>query len=187
MDGISRKRFAAAIVAIVITLLAAPGASAGPPAATTYFAGPSTSVLALNRLPDGKLYLSVSVQGQPLNLFVDTGAATILDCQVAKALGRPLTKTDDTATSLIGEADRYVTTVDLVLGGLKIRNQPVSCLDLVQIRALHERMSWPRLDGLIGTDLLSMLRARLDYDRRTLTIRRPDARSAAEENRLRQQ
>jgi hypothetical protein len=48
-------------------------------------------------------------------------------------------------------------------------------------------MGWPRLDGLIGADLLSILRARIDYDRKTLSIRRPDARSAAEEKRLRKQ
>jgi predicted aspartyl protease len=138
-------------------------------------------------LSDGKLYLTVTVQDRPLNLFVDTGAATILDCQVVSDLGRPLTKADDVATSLIGEADRYVTTVDLALGGLKIGNLPVSCLNLVQLRGLHARMGWPRLDGLIGADLLAVLRARLDYDRKTLVIRRPDARSLAEENRLRRQ
>jgi hypothetical protein len=162
-------------------------ASAEQPSVNSYFAGPSSSVLALNRLPDGKLYLTVMAQNQPLSLFVDTGAATILDCRVVKGLGRPLTKAEDVATGLTGEADRYPTTVDLALGELKIGNMAVNCLDLVQLRALHARMGWPRLDGLIGADLLSILRARIDYDRKTLTIRRPDARSAAEEKRLRQQ
>jgi predicted aspartyl protease len=176
-----------ALLFVVFAVTLDGSASAEQPPVKSYFAGPSSSVLALNRLSDGKLYLTVMVQNQPLSLFVDTGAATILDCQVVKGLGRPLTKAEDVATGLTGEADRYLTTVDLALGELKIGNMAVNCLDLVQLRALHARMGWPRLDGLIGADLLSILRARIDYDRKTLSIRRPDARSAAEEKRLRKQ
>lgn len=160
--------------------------SGQPQQFTTYFAGPSTSTFTLNRLPDGKLFTSVEVQGRSLSLFVDTGAATLLDCAVVKAMGRPLTETDDVATGLTGVAGkRRITTVDLTLGELKVTGQPVSCLDLSQLRALHARMGWPPLDGLIGVDLLTVLRARVDLEKGTLTIRRPSARSSASGSQLR--
>jgi predicted aspartyl protease len=180
----SKRTATASFLLVLLATLASPGlAQESPP--LTYYSGVSTTVLDLQRVPDGKLFLTVIVEGRPLSLFVDTGATTILDCKIAKDLGLVLKETNDVATGLTGVAGkRQITTVDMVLGGLRITDQPVSCLDLSESRRLNAQIGWPQLDGLIGSDLLAMLRARIDYSRKTLTLRRPDARSFAEEKKL---
>ena len=180
----SKRPVMASFLLVLLATLESPGlAQETPP--LTYYSGASTTVLALKRVPDGKLFLTVTVEGRPLSLFVDTGATTILDCQVAKDLGLVLNETNDVATGLTGIAGkRQITAVDMVLGGLRVTDQPVSCLDLSESQRLNAQIGWPHLDGLIGSDLLAMLRARIDYSRKTLTLRRPDARSFAEEKKL---
>lgn len=180
----SKRPVMASFLLLLLATQGSPGMAQDPPP-LTYYSGPSTTVLALKRVPDGKLFLTVTVEGRPLSLFVDTGATTILDCQVAKDLGLVLNETNDVATGLTGIAGkRQITAVDMVLGGLRVTDQPVSCLDLSESRRLNAQIGWPHLDGLIGSDLLAMLRARIDYSRKTLTLRRPDARSFAEEKKL---
>lgn len=61
----------------------------------------------------------------------------------------------------------------MLIGEMKITGCPVSCLDLSALRGLHEKSRLPQLDGLIGSDLLIILRAQMDYDSRKLTIKRP--------------
>jgi len=56
---------------------------------------------------------------------------------------------------------------------MKIMGLPVDFLDLSQLKAINRANGMPEFDGLIGAELLTMLRARIDFERLTLTIRRP--------------
>jgi hypothetical protein len=147
-----------------------------PPNPTTYFAGPSGRfTLPLRRATDNKLYLTVTVKGQPLNLFVDTGATTVLDLDVARRLDLTLVATKDETIGITGVGStRHLAFVDLLLGKIAITNHQVSILDLSALKALHRRHDMPVFDGLIGADLLAALRARVDFDKLVLEVRRPD-------------
>lgn len=140
----------------------------------SYFDGPRTVTLPLRRAVDGKLYLTVPVMDRNLMLFLDTGASTVLDIRVARSIGLPLTDTGQTGYGLTGIAGKRISThVDLRLGELKLANIPVDCLDLTELKALSRANGMPEFDGLIGAELLTALRARIDFDRLTLTVRRP--------------
>lgn len=140
------------------------------------FSGPSKLTVPLVLSREGKPVVSVQVMGRPRNLFIDTGATTILDVEVARELGLDPVETVDGATGLTGVAGRrWVAVVTLKIGELSITDYPISCLDLSALRALNRSQGLPVLDGLIGADLLKLLRARLDYERLELTLRRPTA------------
>ena len=161
----------------LLLALAASGAHAQPgPSPTAWFSGPSgRSTVPLQRSTDQKLYLTVMVKGEPLNLFIDTGATTILDAAVARRLGLQLTDTQDEAIGLTGVAGtRQLALVDMVLGKTVITNYQVSVIDLSATRDLHAKHGMPVFDGLIGAELLAVLRARVDFDKLELEVRRPD-------------
>lgn len=141
----------------------------------TWFEGPRVARLEFKLTPEGKPFVKVKMGGRDAFLFIDTGATTILDKGVAESLGLTLRETDDVATGLTGVAGRrYAASVDLQIGQMKISNLPVSCLDLSAVRALNRQQGVVELDGLIGSDLLAVLKARIDYETGSLTIRRPN-------------
>jgi predicted aspartyl protease len=161
----------------LLLALSASGALAQPgPNPTAWFSGPSgRSTVPLRRSVDQKLYLTVMVKGQPLNLFIDTGATTIIHADVARGLGLPLTDTEDETIGINGvSGTRRLAFVDMVLGKTTISNYQVSAIDLSLMRELHAKHGMPVFDGLIGADLLAVLRARVDFDKLVLEVRRPD-------------
>jgi predicted aspartyl protease len=164
-------------VILLLLALSAQGAHAQlAPNTNAWFSGPSgRSIVPLQRAIDNKLYLTVMVKGQPLNLFIDTGATTVLHADVVRRLGLPLIETDTAAIGITGVAGtRQLAVVDLVLGKTVITNYQVSAVDLSGLRDLHAANDMPVFDGLIGADLLAALRARVDFDRLVLEVRRPD-------------
>jgi len=141
---------------------------------TAYFEGPETTTLSLSRSIDGKLYLRTSVMGRDLVLFVDTGAMTLLDMAVARRLGLKLIDTGQSGFGLTGGVGKRISgRVDMWLGRLKITGIPVDFIDLAPLRALNKANGMPEFDGLIGAELLTTLRAKIDFERMTLTLRRP--------------
>lgn len=140
----------------------------------TYFEGSESTSLALNRAGDDKLYLKTPVMGRDLLLFLDTGALTILDIAVARSIRLPLTDLGQSGVGLTGTVGKRLSSpVDLWLGSIHIRDLPVDFLDLSQLKAINRANGMPEFDGLIGAELLTMLRAKIDFERLTLTIRRP--------------
>jgi len=138
------------------------------------FEGPESTTLALSRAADGKLYFPSTVMGRELLLFIDTGALTILDLAIARSLGLPLTDTGQSGFGLTGLAGKRISgEVDLWLGQIRITRLPVDFMDLGQMKAVSRSNGMPEFDGLIGAELLTMLRARIDFERLTLTLKRP--------------
>ena len=145
-----------------------------PPPPKVHFAGPRTVVLDFKITPDGKLYVPVKIGNRDLVLFIDTGATTIIDSYVAKELGIEMTESDDMGYGITGVAGkRQIGTADLQFGTLKVTHFPVSFLDLEAVREHNRTHGMPPFDGLIGTDLLGLLRADINYATRKLTLRRP--------------
>ena len=138
------------------------------------FEGPFSVTIPLKRAADDKLYLTVSVMGRELVMFLDTGAPTVLDINIVRALGVPLTDTGQQGFGLTGKAGKRIAAqVDMQLGALGITGLPVDCIDLTQLKAVSRGNGMPEFDGVIGADLLTMLQAQVDFGRLTLTVKRP--------------
>ena len=140
----------------------------------TYFEGPQKSSLDFTTTADGKIVIAATVAGTPTSLFLDTGATTIVDINFAREIGLNPLETEEVGTGITGIAGkRWIARVDITIGKMKITSFPVSCLDLSALRELNRSKNTPDLFGLIGSDLLQVLRAKIDYENSSLTIKRP--------------
>jgi predicted aspartyl protease len=136
--------------------------------------GPGTAVIPLRHAADGKVYFTAQVLDRDTVLFVDTGATSIFDVTLLRARNVPLTDMGQTGYGLSGAVgSRMQAIVDIQLGKLKITGWPADCIDLSGLKAVNKANGLPEFDGLIGSDLLSFLKATVDFDRLTLTLRRP--------------
>jgi hypothetical protein len=155
-----------------IGMLALASAAHGEP--PIGFEGPTLVTIPLRRAADDKLYLTVTVMGRALVVFIDTGAPTVLDINIMHGLGVPLVETGEQGFGLTGKAGKRIAAqVDMQLGALTITSLPVDCIDLTQLKAVSRGNGMPEFDGVIGADLLTMLQAQVDFGRLTLTVRRP--------------
>jgi predicted aspartyl protease len=138
------------------------------------YAGADAVTIPLTRAADNKLYFSLLVDGHPLPVAIDTGARTVLDRDTMRALGVPSYPVEETYYGFGGRVHvrvGYVNEIDL--GGLKIEGLSVVMIDLTDLRASQQRGSLPAISGLVGSDLLNLLSARIDYDKLTLTLNKP--------------
>lgn len=141
---------------------------------TVHYSGPRTVRLPFKITPDGKPFIRVTLNGSERVLFVDTGATTILDLELARSLGMDPKDSGQLGIGLTGvTGPRYVAIADFQIGRMEIKGMPVSCLDLSSMREPNRKQDLPEFDGLIGSDLLSIFRARIDYDTMTLTLKHP--------------
>jgi predicted aspartyl protease len=161
-------------------------AAAAPPAATNY-SGAGQTVIPLRRLRDGKLLLTATVEGEPLTLMIDTGGSQFLDVGSCRRLGLQMADAPTAGYGLGGPAPVKVAVIDMQLGGISIGGLPTSCIDLGPLRNFNMQQGAPLFDGIIGSELLSVLRARIDYARLILELRRPTTASVADEMRRRSQ
>jgi hypothetical protein len=161
---------------ILLTLLMVAGSAASAPdsARTLRVQAPRTESLPLSISRENKPYLQILVNGRPLTVYIDTGAGTIIDLSRAKELGVQLVPsyagfgfTGEGFMAHEGRIDR------LQLGRVTLHGLPVRFVDLTQTRRIYAHQGLPVLDGVLGVDVLSALRASIDFDRSVLTLRRP--------------
>jgi len=135
-----------------------------------WLVGPSHASIPFERTAQGKAYVTIAIKDHKLRFLVDTGGTTLIDAQVAKEIGLSPVAAGDTATTLIGSGgERYVVTTDFSIDKFKLGQYPLTCLDLSYFKKLEQ----PEIVGVIGADLLTLFRARIDYDTGELTLRKP--------------
>ena len=62
---------------------------------------------------------------------------------------------------------------EMDFGGLKLVGKSVTVIDLSDLKRSQIAGALPRIDGLVGSDLMAPLSARIDYEALTLTLRKP--------------
>lgn len=155
-------------------LLVTPGMPAHAQTHYLRYSGPARTTIKLQKSIDNKLYIITPVNGRALTLFVDTGASSLLDLAVAKEMGLQLTANAEKGYGLSGEGvDLLTTTVDMELGAMKLQGAPFACVEFTRVKAYSRENGFIEFDGIIGNNLLSGFRAVIDYDRMTLTLKRP--------------
>ena len=104
----------------------------------------------IDRLPDGRIRVPVSVQGRKLWFLLDTGGvATTIKWDDAKQLGLPVTQSVKKLAGIGGSLLNFqVAAQDFSVGGLRVESRPI----YIEARGLSEA------DGTLSADILR------DYD-----------------------
>ena len=136
----------------------------------------------LGRTLVGTPTLRVRINGKEFEFWLDTGSSlSVLSSDVAAEVG----------VSLLGQETMNVGTFAgiapvrpallkrIEIGPIVIANTPVIVMDagLMRVRADADRvpLGGMRVDGIIGWDIIRQFDVSLDYDKRTITLRRPEA------------
>jgi hypothetical protein len=126
------------------------------------------------RLIDNRAVFDVTIAGQgPFHFVFDTGANSILDRDLARALNLPLDDAGQTGGAGAEAQPVWRLRVpSLAFGGVKGHDAHFLSLDLSEIR---RAIGFERLDGLMGREVLDAFLVRYDYDRSALSICDPKA------------
>ena len=136
----------------------------------------------LGATPVGTPTLRVRINGKEFEFWLDTGSSlSVLSSDVAAEAG----------LSIIGQETMNVGTFAgiapvrpaalkrLEIGPIVIANTAVIVMDADLMRVRADANGVPlggmRVDGIIGWDIIRQFDVSLDYDRRTITFRRPEA------------
>lgn len=140
------------------------------------YAGPDEVVIKLSRAKDDKLYFPLKVNGRDVEVAIDTGSRSVLDLKTMRALGVTTYPTRDNYYGFGGYLRAHVGFVDEIdLGGLKLVGKSVTAINLSELKHSQTEGSLPAIDGLVGTDLLATLSAKIDYEALTLTLKKPNS------------
>lgn len=121
------------------------------------------------------LMVTLNLNGLKANALIDSGASrTILDKnRVAHYLDHPtMNKYEKFFSGLgTGPIETFQTVVERVeVGGLELRNQEVVVIDLKAINDSYALFDLPKIDLVLGCDLLLKMNAVIDCPNRTLTV-----------------
>ena len=146
----------------------------------TFAPGPVS--LPLGITPVGTPTVRVQINGKEFEFWLDTGSSlTILSSNVAR----------EAEVSIIGQETMNVGTFAgiapvrpavlkrIEIGAIVIANSPAIVMDagLMRVRADAEGVpiDGMRVDGILGWDFIRQFDVSLDYQKRTITLRRPQA------------
>jgi hypothetical protein len=119
---------------------------------------------------DNRMLIQASIDGKgPFTMIVDTGSTSVVVTpDVAKRLELQARAAGSATGAGSGSTSLAVTRLtSLAIGALQFDNLPAEVLDLSAIR---RAIGFPRLDGIVGYDILSRLRVGVDMDAERLTL-----------------
>ena len=130
----------------------------------------------LRPTPVGHLELDATVNGNAARMLVDTGAGvTVIDRARAQHWAVAGEKSGETAvagcTGDIGGVEN-ATVAALELAGLEITGVDVKIMDLSRINDGLEKHRAPRIDGIVGSDLMVGREAVIEYATNRLYLRK---------------
>ncbi len=126
--------------------------------------------------PDGcHLMITGKVNGLKTNVLLDTGASkTIMDVhRVSHYLTDPEIKAFDKPVMGMGndKIESWTTSLsEFSIGSFRLSDWPVVLVDLKPINASYAVYDLPRIDMVLGGDLLMYLKAVIDYQNKVFII-----------------
>jgi len=161
-----RGRITAVAGAIILLLDGAVSSLSGAPAA-----GLQYEVLPLFRSDHNHLLVRTEINDKPATLVVDTGApisAVSLDRAKHFGLTRVNPKSDTPAElNINGALSRLSIAKNIRLGAINLVDEPMVLISVPE----HQGSGKLEGDGILGTDVLSPLKAVLDFDRMLLVLK----------------
>ncbi len=124
--------------------------------------------------PEGyHLLMHAIINGYKANVLVDTGASrTIMDLSRAGhyLASNQIRKYNKFFTGMgAGKIDTYVTTLPIFsVGSIRLTDLEILLIDMSSINASYALYDLPRIDMVLGGDLLVKLSAVIDYQKKIL-------------------
>ena len=108
-------------------------------------------------------------------LIIDTGASqSVFDKrQILKFVDKQDIKKNKLLSSGLGISDMKSETIRLkkvILGKIELRQLNVMILDLSHVNKTYHELGLKQIDGVIGSDLLMKLKAKLNFENKTLIL-----------------
>jgi hypothetical protein len=153
------------IAAVALAAALAPQLTAAPDGGLRYQALP------LTRSPQNHLLVRAEINGKAATLVVDTGAPiSALAADRAKYFDVASVKPKSnlpTRLNINGVDNRIAIARNIQLGALNLVEEPLVLINFADGHSRRDRES----DGILGTDVLTPLKAVLDYDRMLLVLK----------------
>jgi len=115
------------------------------------------------------------IHGKEANFLIDTGASrSVFDPVTASKFIENLQfERKEGLTAGVGSSDLESSTFfidELSVGDLEIRDYEAVALDLENIHEMYGKLGLPRIDGILGGDLLKRYKALINYRIRKLRL-----------------
>jgi predicted aspartyl protease len=121
------------------------------------------------------LMLTIKVKRKEFRLLIDTGASRTVFDETQMKLHFPRTKLlplDRLSTGLGTSTlqGNFTILSSLTLNKHSIKNYKAVVLDLQHVNESYSQINIPKIDGVLGSDLLKEWNAVIDYGKATLTL-----------------
>ncbi len=115
------------------------------------------------------------IHGKEANFLIDTGASrSVFDPNTISTFIDDLEfEKKEGMTAGVGSSDLESATFRIdafSIGGLEIADYEAVALDLENIHEMYEKLGLPRIDGIIGGDLLKRYKAIVNYKSKKLRL-----------------
>ena len=115
------------------------------------------------------------IHGKEANFLIDTGASrSVFDPNTISTFIDDLEfEKKEGMTAGVGSSDLESATFRIdafFIGGLEIADYEAVALDLENIHEMYEKLGLPRIDGIIGGDLLKCYKAIVNYKSKKLRL-----------------
>ena len=116
------------------------------------------------------------INKQPARLLIDTGASrSVFDTnRFSRFVEVHEFRPDEKLSAGLGTSSMQtmkVTLTELRIGECSIPGFETILLDMSHVNSSYERLGLPQLDGVVGSELLVLLEAQIDYRKRQLVIK----------------
>lgn len=155
------------------SLAGAPPASAASPS-LQQFLRPTHLRVPLEKNKLGHITVLGQVNGRSARFILDTGAsATCIDLKSAARLRIPLKPVTGQASGYGGDSEKVMVGHATVrLGEIGARSMEVTAIDLTSVTRAYTAAGAGSIDGVIGDDVLSGRSAIIEYETRSLYLRK---------------
>ena len=115
------------------------------------------------------------IHGKEANFLIDTGASrSVFDPKtIATFIENLQFEKKEGMTAGVGSSDLESSTFfidSFTIGELKINDYEAVALDLENIHEMYDKLGLPRIDGIIGGDLLKRYKAVINYKAKKLRL-----------------
>lgn len=137
--------------------------------------GPSSTTIPLEHTKFGQLFVRLKMGDRELRMLLDTGGKDLsVDSKIAAAQSvKPESGTQRKVAMGAAVVDQSLAFVDWTIGKLTLHRCPTAITEFVDLRKNIQMAGFEEFDGFVGVDFLIFLRARIDFEKKTLFLRRP--------------